>query len=123
VPHPYLRLALLAGVSILLSATLGGCPVSATDLTAGAQVDTMAPGSYWVEQDGDTLAYFALPATRGDSGQWVAIAGADTSWYTDPGWYAWSPESGWAKDDALASLTLDDVVQTYDPQPAAGEQR
>jgi hypothetical protein len=98
---------------VLPLALLAGCPVSSTPVDLGADV----AGTYWVEYQAGQLAVFELPAYRGDEGVWTRLTIGQPDWYTGAALYQVNADSSWSRVMAYKTLTLDDVLQTYDPPP------
>lgn len=98
-------LSVLLGLATL---TLGGCPTLTT-----VSLDP-APGSWFVERQGDDLYYFEFPQYADEDGAWRALPDGD--WYKRPAFYLFDGVD-WRLDEDRAALTLDDALQTYDPAP------
>lgn len=109
------RLALLALVAFPLLLT-AGCPVDATSATWSE-----APaGTYWVEQRDGDLAVYQFPTSRDDTGVWRRVEITQPEWYTGPALYVVSENGTWTRSTTADTLTLDDVLLTYDPAPRVG---
>ena len=76
-----------------------------------------AAGTYWVEYQAGQLAVFELPRYRGDVGVWHQLAMDQPDWYTGPALYDVNSDGSWSRLATSDALTLDDVLQTYDPPP------
>ena len=109
------HIARLAGSLALVwpLASLAGCPVSNTSLDLGADL----VGTYWVEYQAGQLAVFELPPYRGDEGVWNRLTIGQPDWYTGPALYEVNADGSWSRLTTDETLTLDDVLQTYDPPP------
>ncbi len=104
---------------------VAGCPVDSTSLqlgeTAGGDSGLKAASDgreYWVEYADGTLAMFELPQYRGQEGSWQRVARSEPAWYTGPALYAVDADGAWTRLTDDSNLTLDDVIQLYDPPPA-----
>ena len=91
---------------------IAGCPF---DVTSGRLPATLA-GTYWVEYGDGALQAFVLPEYRGEEGRWLTLDTATTGWYSGPALYELHDDATWTRLTE-GDLTLDDVLQTYDPPP------
>lgn len=91
---------------------VAGCPIDATD---GAVAASLA-GTYWVEYRAGALEAYVLPEFRDDEGLWLTLDTEVPDWYTGPALYELSDDGTWARLTD-GDLTLDDVLQVYDPPP------
>lgn len=98
------------GSVIVIGLCIAGCPVS------GEVEEPDANATYWVQEFGGRLSYFEFPS-RGNTGRWRLVGDPDTSWYQGPGAYEFTIETGWKYDESTGSISLDDMLQTYDPIP------
>lgn len=103
----------LLGLMILPLLLVAGCPVDLTQLPA----DQMLAGTYWVEYRDGQLMAFELPEFRGETGTWHSLPAAQPDWYTGPALYDVNADGTWIRLGDAGELTLDDVLQTYDPPP------
>jgi len=95
-----------------------GCTLDPATLVSDSAVHaSLAPGMYWVEGTGDVLNAYRLPEQRGDAGQWLAIEGTAPAWYTGPAVYRLADDAAWSRETQGDDLTLDDVLQLWDPSP------
>jgi hypothetical protein len=108
------RFALLA-ISVFPLILTAGCPVDATVAT----LPSVDAGTYWVEYQDGALAVFELPTYRGESGVWYTLEIAEPAWYTGPALYEVREDGSWVPLTTGGAMTLDDVLQTYDPAPRA----
>jgi hypothetical protein len=111
-PSHAARFAGVLAVALPL-ALLAGCPNVDAPLGLGADL----AGTYWVEYQAGQLAVFELPLYRGDEGVWNRLTIAQPNWYTGPALYQVNADGSWSRVMAYETLTLDDVLQTYDPLP------
>jgi hypothetical protein len=102
----------IAASPLLLTA---GCPVDATP----AVLSEAPAGTYWVEYQAGSLAVYELPVYRGEAGIWRTVKIAAPQWYTGPALYVVREDGSWDRLTTGDTLTLDDVLQTYDPAPRA----
>ncbi|MEW6251492.1 MAG: hypothetical protein AB1716_12650, partial [Planctomycetota bacterium] len=72
----------------------------------------------WGEYAGGELVRDELPDVRGEPGIGVRTVEPAPAWYTGPGVYASEEDGGWTRLTSDPALTLDDVLQVYDPPPA-----
>jgi hypothetical protein len=98
-------------------AGIGGCPLTAP-LNEAMILPT--PGTYYIEQCGEQLCYYELPAVRGTEGRWVALPD-DGPWFTGSGFDELSEDHVWSRDEDAEGMTLDEVIQLHDPPPAVPE--
>lgn len=113
----------IVSTAMIAAGLLAGCCPGFTDyLVLGGQ-ETPSPetGSYWVEMRNGQLHYFELPEERNVSGRWIALGDDLTDWFDGPAFYLYSAEKGWSRDPDAEGITLDDVLQLYDPPPAVPE--
>lgn len=101
---------LLLCISPLIA--VAGCPL---DLTSGQVAATLA-GTYWVEFDDGALQAYVLPQYRGEDGRWLTLDTAAPDWYSGPALYELHEDTTWTRLTE-GDLTLDEVLQTYDPPP------
>ncbi len=97
----------------LTLALLGGCP---TDSVPSDVLDELA-GTYWVEYADGQLVVFALPECRGEAGTWSRLSTPEPEWYTGPALYEVGSDGTWMRLTTDTTLTLDDIMLTYDPAP------
>lgn len=102
----------LGAVLLTVPLLLAGCP-----LDSAGSLEGLA-GTYWVEHRAGELAAYALPATRGESGHWLTLETEVPAWYTGPALYEVADDGTWKRLTDDTALTLDDVLQTYDPRPS-----
>jgi len=98
-------------------ALLAGCPLDASVLEPLPDV----AGTYWVEYGDGELAVFELPEYRGEEGTWHLLATEQPSWYTGPALYEVGEDGSWVRLTTDPGLTLDDIIQLYDPAPRVDE--
>lgn len=109
----YQHLALLT-IAVFPLILMGGCPI---DPTLGGVLPAEA-GTYWVEYSDSALVVYELPATRDEVGAWHTFEMAQPDWYTGPALYEVHEDGSWDRLTTDETLTLDDVLQTYDPAPS-----
>lgn len=97
----------------LTLALVGGCP---TDSVPSEVLDELA-GTYWAEYTDGQLVVFALPEYRGEQGTWSRLSTPEPGWYSGPALYEVGTDGTWTRLTTDTTLTLDDVMQTYDPAP------
>ncbi len=102
-------------VAVLPLVLMAGCP----DAPGILNLSPSLAGTYWVEYQDGTLVTYELPADRGAEGTWLSAAMAMPEWYTGPALYEVSADGTWLRLEDGADLTLDEVMQLYDPRPAA----
>ena len=122
--QPHMPLAARILIAALPLVLVAGCPVNPDVVDSGAGQSSTVPyrtslaGDYWAEYADGTLAIFELPRYRGAAGAWLTAATPQPEWYTGPALYEVKEDGTWTRLTSDANLTLDDIIQLYDPPPA-----
>ncbi|MBU0640288.1 MAG: hypothetical protein KKB50_15585 [Planctomycetes bacterium] len=113
------RLKACAATLLVVAMLTGGCLPIPEDLTLAPQEPVAAsPGTYWLDQQDGELFYFEFPPQRGTGGRWMLLDETVGDWFTGPGFYELSEDLSWSRDPDWDGVTLDEVMQLYDPPPA-----
>jgi hypothetical protein len=107
---------IVAMVALVLAP--GGCPVAAPQL----ELPTPTPGSYWITEDAGQLYYFQFPQDRDEQGQWIPLDD-QADWFEGPGFYRLDEDLTWSPDVEFEGMTLDELLQVYDPPPAVPDSK
>ncbi len=92
----------------------GGCPLSPTD-----EAEALAPGVYWVEEDGGATNFYALPDRRLESATLVRTEPDAPEWFDGPASYELDEAGAWTRISTEADQTLDELLQLLDLLPTA----
>jgi len=103
----------LLWLSTLAVVLMAGCP---GDLLGIDRLADLA-GTYWVEYESGQLRLFELPEHRGEAGLWYNLPADPPEWFVGPGLYEIEPGGTGTPLLTDPSLTLDEVMQVYDPRP------
>jgi hypothetical protein len=116
IPATLQRLARLA-LSVCPVALVAGCPIDAAQFDGPG----VPAGMYWVEHDDGELVLFELPAERSAEGTWFTFETDPPEWYAGPALYELHDDGTWSRLSGDQTLTLDEIIQLYDPRPALPE--
>lgn len=103
-------------LSLGLFAT-GGCPLVLPETQLAPSPE---PGTHYVARIEGELFYLQFPEVRGERHQWIELYG-EGEWYTGEGFYQLSEDYVWSRDQEIGDLTIDDLIQLYDPPPPVPE--
>lgn len=105
----------LVSVSLLVVPVIlvAGCPLDNMDFPLTESLE----GWYWVEYHDGLLSAYELPEYRGEDGRWITLETTEPVGFTGPGLYEVDADGNWTMLVSGENETLDDFLQTYDPQP------